>query len=153
MAPDGSPDPSIFSTGGDPVGIQVGTAVTTLVRKAEHAPAAGVGFRHLWGRRKREELTRTAETEPGGLYDRVEPVLPLGLPFAPTAVSKEWFDWPALRLDRSIAERYADSVPTNPHAVALGMVGSLARQGSQCKKMLLWATRATCAVSSTKGES
>ena len=113
--------------------------------------AAGVGFRHLWGRRKREELTRTAETEPGGLYDRVEPVLPLGLPFAPTAVSKEWFDWPALRLDRSIAERYADFVPTNPHAVALGMVGSLARQGSQCKKTLLWATRATCAVSSTTG--
>ncbi len=96
VAPDGSPDPSIFSTGGDPVGIQVGTAVTTLVRKAEHAPAAGVGFRHLWGQRKREELTRTAETEPGGLYDLVEPILPLGLPFAPTAVSREWFDWPAL---------------------------------------------------------
>ena len=96
VAPDGSPDPSIFSTGGDPVGIQVGTAVTTLVRKAEHAPAAGVGFRHLWGQRKREELTRTAETEPDGLYDLVEPVLPLGLPFAPTAVSREWFDWPAL---------------------------------------------------------
>ena len=96
VAPDGSPDPSIFSTGGDPVGIQVGTAVTTLVRKAEHAPAAGVGFRHLWGRRKREELTRTAETEPGALYDLVEPVLPLGLPFAPTAVNREWFDWPAL---------------------------------------------------------
>ena len=96
VAPDGSPDPSIFSTGGDPVGIQVGTAVTTLVRKADHAPAAGVGFRHLWGPRKREELTRTAETEPGGLYDLVEPVLPLGLPFAPTAVSREWFDWPAL---------------------------------------------------------
>ena len=96
VAPDGSPDPSIFSTGGDPVGIQVGTAVTTLVRKADHAPAAGVGFRHLWGRRKREELARTAETEPGALYDRVEPILPLGLPFAPTAVSREWFDWPAL---------------------------------------------------------
>ena len=29
--PDGSPDPSIFSTPEDPVGIQVGTAITTLV--------------------------------------------------------------------------------------------------------------------------
>ena len=28
--PDGRPDPSIFSTPGDPVGIQVGTAITTL---------------------------------------------------------------------------------------------------------------------------
>ena len=96
VAPDGSPDPSIFSTEGDPVGIQVGTAVATLVRKADHAPAAGVGFRHLWGRKKREELIATAEAEPDGLYEQVAPVLPLGLPFAPTAVSPDWFDWPAL---------------------------------------------------------
>ena len=32
--PDGRPDPSIFSTTGDPVGIQVGAAIATLVRKA-----------------------------------------------------------------------------------------------------------------------
>ena len=38
--PEGAPDPSIFSTPEDPVGIQVGTAITTLVRKADHAPAA-----------------------------------------------------------------------------------------------------------------
>ena len=49
LAPDGTPDPSIFSTPSDPVGIQVGTAITTLVRKANHAPAEAVGFRHLWG--------------------------------------------------------------------------------------------------------
>ena len=99
VAPDGSPDPSIFSTEGDPVGIQVGTAVATLVRKADHAPASGIGFRQLWGQRKREELAATAEMEPGGLYERVEPVLPLGLPFAPfaeTGVSGGWFEWPAL---------------------------------------------------------
>ena len=40
----------------DPVGIQVGTAITTLVRKADHTPAEAVGFRHLWGQAKREEL-------------------------------------------------------------------------------------------------
>ena len=51
-APDGSPDPSVFSTEGDPVGIQVGAAITTLVRKAGHAPAEAVGFRHPWGRTK-----------------------------------------------------------------------------------------------------
>ena len=39
VTPDGTPDPSIFSTAGDPVGIQVGTAIATLVRKAAHAPA------------------------------------------------------------------------------------------------------------------
>ena len=96
VAPDGTPDPSIFSTEGDPVGIQVGTAIATLVRKAEHAPAGEVGFRHLWGPAKREGLLETAETEPGVLYEGIEPVLSLGLPFVQTAVSEDWFDWPAL---------------------------------------------------------
>ena len=68
----------------------------TLVRKADHAPAEEVGFRHLWGQAKPAELTATAETEPGELYEGVQPVLPLGLPFVRTAVSEDWFDWPAL---------------------------------------------------------
>ena len=96
IAPDGSPDPSIFSSPEDPVGIQVGTAITMLVRKEDHTPTKTVGFRHLWGEAKREELTETAETAPDALYDSIEPVLQLGLPFAPTAVSPDWFDWPAL---------------------------------------------------------
>ena len=95
-APDGSPDPSIFSTEGDPVGIQVGTAIATLVRKADHAPAEEIGFRHLWGQAKREGLLETAETEPDALYDGITPIPPLGLPFVRTAVSEDWFDWPAL---------------------------------------------------------
>ena len=94
--PDGSPDPSIFSTPGDPVGIQVGTAIATLVRKPDHAPAGEVGFRHLWGQTKREELNQTAEAEPEVLYGNVDPILPLGLPFVRTAVSEGWFDWPSL---------------------------------------------------------
>ena len=96
VAPDGSPDPSIFSTEGDPVGIQVGTAIATLVRKREHAPAGLIGFRHLWGQAKREALLETAEAEPDALYDHMSPLLPLGLPFAQTAVSEDWFDWPTL---------------------------------------------------------
>ena len=94
--PDGDPDPSIFSSPEDPVGIQVGTAITTLVRKADHAPAETVGFRHLWGQTKREHLTATADTEPDALYDSFEPNLALGLPFARMAVSDEWSSWPSL---------------------------------------------------------
>ena len=94
--PDGAPDPSIFSTPGDPVGIQVGTAITTLVRKADHQPAKEVGFRHLWGQTKLSDLTATAEVRPNELYDIVEPNLPLGLPFAQMVVSSGWGDWPAL---------------------------------------------------------
>ena len=96
VAPNGSPDPSIFSTEGDPVGIQVGTAITTLVRKADHVPTEEVGFRHLWGQAKRGELIETEEVEPGQLYENIEPILPLGLPFAQTAVSRDWFNWPTL---------------------------------------------------------
>ena len=96
VAPDGSPDPSIFSTEGSPVGIQVGTAITTLVRKKNHKPADAVEFRHLWGQAKRAELLVTAELEPNALYDAIEPVLSLGLPFVWAAVSEEWFCWPSL---------------------------------------------------------
>ena len=94
--PNGSPDPSIFSTPDDPVGIQVGTAIATLVRKADHASAETMGFRHLWGQAKPEELLETAEAEPEALYGSIEPILPLGLPFVRTAVSEGWFDWPSL---------------------------------------------------------
>ena len=96
IAPDGSPDPSIFSTESNPAGIQVGTAVATLVRKAAHAPSQEIGFRHLWGQAKRRELLETAGCEPDALYDSVEPSLPLGLPFLQTVVDDRWFDWPAL---------------------------------------------------------
>ena len=94
--PDGRPDPSIFSTPGDPVGIQVGTAITTLIRKTGHAPAESVAFRHLWGQAKLSELNESAETEPAALYQSVNPSLPLGLPFADVAVNSKWNEWPSL---------------------------------------------------------
>ena len=94
--PDGTPDPSIFSTPSDPVGIQVGTAITMLVRKTDHAPTETVGFRNLWGQAKHEDLTASAEAGPDMLYNAIEPLLELGLPFAATTVSENWSDWPSL---------------------------------------------------------
>ena len=94
--PDGKPDPSIFSTPGDPVGIQVGTAITTLVRKTDHTPAETVGIRNLWGQAKRDDLTVTSDAVPTILYEDVSPVLSLGLPLVRTTVSKDWHDWPSL---------------------------------------------------------
>ena len=94
--PDGAPDPSIFSTPEDPVGIQVGTAITTLVRRADHAPAKTVGFRHLWGQSKRDELAEMAEAAPETLYGEVVPSQPLGLPYTDLAVSDGWYGWPSL---------------------------------------------------------
>ena len=88
MTADGRPDPSIFSTPGDPVG----TTIATLVRKVEHGPAETVGFRHLWGQSKLMELTDTAEAEPAALDEDIEPVLP----FAEVAVNRGWSEWPLL---------------------------------------------------------
>ena len=96
VAPNGSPDPSIFSSESDPVGIQVGTAIAILVRKVNHEPADRVGFRHLWGWTKRADLLETADSAPDALYEEIKPVLPLGLPFVRTAVSADWFDYPAV---------------------------------------------------------
>ena len=94
--PEGDPDPSIFSTPGDPVGIQVGTAIATLVRKSDHKLTEKIGFRNLWGTTKRADLTVTAEASPSELYDSVAPSLPLGLPFARMVVNDDWPGWPAL---------------------------------------------------------
>lgn len=95
--PDGEPDPSIFSTPEDPVGIQVGTAITTLIRKEVHKPVDKIGFRNLWGQSKLEELTTTREAEPEKIYDSIEPSLPLGLPFAPLEARGDWNNWPSLK--------------------------------------------------------
>ena len=94
--PDGSPDPSIFSTPEDPVGIQVGTAITTLVRKADHKPTERIGFRDLWGQAKLADLDKTGRDRPETLYVDVAPPLALGLPFAPVAVGHDWHEWPSL---------------------------------------------------------
>ena len=94
--PEGKPDMSIFTALGDSTGIQVGTAIATLIRKADHVPADCVEFRHLWGQEKPEELTATSEAAPSVLYQEIEPVLPLGFPYVRTAVSDEWFDWPSI---------------------------------------------------------
>ena len=94
--PNGRPDSSVFTVPGSAAGIQVGTAIATLVRKADHTPTERIGFRHLWGQAKRADLLATAESKPDTLYTDVQPVLSLGLPFVQTAVSDGWFDWPSL---------------------------------------------------------
>ena len=96
LTPDGDSDPSIFSTEEDPVGIQVGTAIATLVRKREHVGVGEVGFRNLWGVNKRAELLESADSTLDDLYGTLSPVAGLGLPFGPAIVSDDWFAWPSI---------------------------------------------------------
>lgn len=94
--PDGSPDPSIFSTPASPTGIQVGTAIATMVRKKDHKPAESIFFRHLWGSAKRETLSATAELDTKDMYEAVTPEIKLRLPFEPVSFEAGYLDWPLL---------------------------------------------------------
>ena len=91
LTPQGDPDPSVFSTEFNKEGIQVGTAISLLVRKKNTRGADEVGFRSLWGRNKRAELL-----DGPGHYEIVQPVPELGLPFAPAQVEAAYLSWPLL---------------------------------------------------------
>ena len=97
--PDGKPDPSVFSLGGNKEGIQVGTAVALLARRPdedESAPA-DVWYRDLWGRDKLDRLVATADLPSDVLdYARLAPKAQMGFPFKPTTVGEGYLDWPAL---------------------------------------------------------
>ena len=90
LTPDGSPDPSVFSTEFNREGIQVGTAIATLVRKTQQ-PKPQVHFRHFWGKDKRADLLADK-----GDYQKLAPVIEMGLPFIPGQVAAGYVRWPAL---------------------------------------------------------
>ncbi|MFH1866361.1 MAG: type ISP restriction/modification enzyme [Candidatus Eisenbacteria bacterium] len=91
LTPDGEPDPSVFSTDTNPAGIQVGTAIATLVRKKEHTGTADVMFRHFWGKNKRADLLNDK-----GDWEIVTPVLEMGLALVPSQTASDYFTWPVL---------------------------------------------------------
>ena len=97
VTPAGEPDPSIFSTEQNREGIQVGTAIGLLVRAGQPQGDSAVRFRHLWGRRKREELLESLEARSfAEQYEVVTPAVALGLPFTPAQVSAAYLSWPLL---------------------------------------------------------
>jgi hypothetical protein len=91
VTPDGDPDPSVFSTEFNREGIQVGTAVSLLVRKRDSGRVNEVQFRNFWGKNKRADLL-----DGGAPYQKLHPVPELGLPFAPAQVEAAYLSWPLL---------------------------------------------------------
>ena len=99
-APDGTPDPSIFSTETNREGIGIGTAIALLERwpittKPEH-DGSEVSFRNWWGKEKRADLLSSLSTKTGDSYVKVVPELALGLSFKAQAVSAYYVAWPLL---------------------------------------------------------
>lgn len=93
--PEGKPDPSIFSTEHNREGIQVGTAISTLIRKAIHKPSDTISIRQYWGTGKRQALLDSANAK-GDDYDVVAPEIELGLPFVRIVRNENYLKWPKL---------------------------------------------------------
>ncbi|MDP2955173.1 MAG: hypothetical protein Q8N53_02025, partial [Longimicrobiales bacterium] len=94
--PAGDPDPSVFSTDHNREGIQVGTAVTTLMRRAPHGPVDVVRYRDLWGTAKLAELASDADSVQDVDYRDVRPMVELGYPFMPRSTAEGYLTWPKL---------------------------------------------------------
>ena len=96
VAPDGSPDPSIFSTANNRAGIQVGTAIALLARKSGHNALAKLDHRDLWGTGKHAQLEAETQGKQLAHYDPLAPPVRLGLPFTPVESNQHYPQWPLL---------------------------------------------------------
>ena len=102
-APDGRTSETVFARRGQSPGIKIGTSIALLSRSGtgtDTPPRRHVRYRDFHQARADERRRALLQSLDAGAidagYSTLEPNLPLGLPFKPTAVSADWFDWPAL---------------------------------------------------------
>lgn len=96
LTPAGEPDPSAFSTALNREGIQVGTAIATLVRRNQPTHAAAVEQREWWGRSKLADLAQGSADLDAPAYQAVIPQAALGWAFGLRATSASYLTWPTL---------------------------------------------------------
>jgi hypothetical protein len=96
VAPDGSPDPSMFSTESNREGIQVGTAIALAVKRRDRAKQQ-IFYRDLWGVEKRHTLL--ASLNAAGFdsqYANATPATANRFSMRPVTVSAQYTAWPRL---------------------------------------------------------
>ncbi|MDA8049247.1 MAG: hypothetical protein M0002_04445 [Rhodospirillales bacterium] len=97
VAPDGSPDPSVFSTDANREGIQVGTAIALLVRKSVTPRKTKQFYRDFWGTGKRALLLATLDPGDGDVtYVVVAPSAANRFSLRPSVVADAYAAWPKL---------------------------------------------------------
>ena len=101
-APDGRTSETIFALRGQSPGIKVGTSIALFSKSETSASSEGKrilyrDFHQAKASERRQALLDSldAPTMDSG-YSFLEPNLGLGLPFKPTPVSEDYFNWPAL---------------------------------------------------------
>jgi hypothetical protein len=96
VAPDGSPDPSVFSTETNREGIQVGTAVALLVKR-EAARQRQILHRDLWGITKREALIESLSAPHfDSLYAQTLPTKANRFSLRSATSAADYASWPTL---------------------------------------------------------
>ena len=96
VTPDGVPDPSAFTTNRNREGIQVGTAVATMLCKRKHRSPAEVLYRDFWGATKLKELEAFGKKWSAKKYEKVIPIPELALPFRPMTTELRYTSWPLI---------------------------------------------------------
>ena len=97
LTPEGDPDPSVFSTKKNSVGIKVGTAISTIVRKSGKKTKPQVHFRHFWGVNKKDDLLKSLKSKNIDKdYQTAKPDRSNRYSFRPSKVSRDYISWPSL---------------------------------------------------------
>jgi hypothetical protein len=108
-APDGRTSETVFAIQGSSVGIKIGTAIATLVRRNPHVEIARVLYRDWTEARATERraalLTSLKQENRNDSYIAVRPAVRLGLPFRPHKGGGDYLSWP--RLTEIFAEFFA----------------------------------------------
>ena len=102
-APDGRTSETVFALQGKSPGIRVGTSIALLTKSgrfADMSVPARIQYRDFNEARADERRRALLESLDAPTIDthylELARHLKLGLPFKPTTVSDQWFDWPAL---------------------------------------------------------
>ena len=96
LTPQGLSDPSAFSTPSNRQGIQVGTAIATLVCTGHGTDAiqtTPVQVRSFWGVGKLQSLAE-CDGQSGPAWQSITPAVALGRVFALRATGADYLDWP-----------------------------------------------------------
>jgi hypothetical protein len=97
LTPEGTPDPSVFSTEYNHEGIRVGTTIGLLVRKPKRSKKPQVLFRQFWGTDKRAEILESLKVKKfGKQYESVKPTEENRFVFVPSNVVGNYLQWPRI---------------------------------------------------------
>ena len=101
-APDGRTSETVFALPGQSPGIKVGTSIALFSKVAAGASSKSKrllyrDFHQAKAAERRQALLDSLGASTMDLgYSPLEPNAGLGLPFKPTTINADWFDWPAL---------------------------------------------------------